>query len=306
MKKVWIGTCGPYGRFGWAPCPKPGMQRSMQRRQEVLDFEDSTADVVATAQYRSMYSLALAGTAKELDGVMFYNELAAGKWGTSRVFLANPMEFETNMMPPSWADPGLVERGWISPAPKDAVLSYSDSPAGALPFRLMPRRLTVTFAASPATTPTSDPYLPQATIPIPPGYTLSLGVTGVLTSGTGRLAVETWASGGAAPIATTNLTLLSETAATRMNATFAGVLNGVAYVRIFLTKADALASVLTLTSMDAQLTPTGVTAPGLTGPHVAGQGNLGLKFADDARVEEYPFIRRRGLSTTLLEVARHA
>lgn len=529
MKKIWIGTPGPYGRFAWAPCPKPGMQRSMQRYQEVLNFEDGTSNVYSpTSQYSSNYSLALAGKHKELDGISFYNELAAGKWGREKVYLANPMEYETNLFPPSWADPGLTERGWVSPvytasgvavdrtnfatnprgiggvnasttyanawlgpttdrgfgtggagtyssaawlpaAPSDvptlgdfarkqwttasttssdtgfqlskygtggtpvtpgqsvaisaylrkqsstskngymraifftsggvqisdvagpvfsipqdpnwvrasaiftapataafalfiaeisgtssvwavndilditgilaekdvlvldsyfdgslpstgATLGYlwtgaanasnsnrraysivhGDTPAS--PYRTMPRRPVFSIAGGAYENPTTSPKVPVLILPVPPGYTLWFGVCGTVHVGGVEVICETWNSGASVPSNGFAAPLLSESGATRLNTSVVGVAGGTAYARIWIRKTTSGMTRVALSSMMAQLYPTGTTPP-LAGLHESGQGNLGLKFADDARVEEYPFLRRRGLSTTLREVA---
>jgi hypothetical protein len=99
-----------------------------------------------------------------------------------------------------------------------------------------------------------------------------------------------------------DLTLLSPTSATRMNATFAG--SSFQAVKVYLTRTSTSGiSTISITSMMARLVETGKSLT-LTGSHAPGEGHTGLEFLDDARVETYTYMYppRKGMSTTLLEV----
>lgn len=146
--------------------------------------------------------------------------------------------------------------------------------------------------------------IPYALIPIPPGYTLHIGYSGAVT-GTGRVVVRAYNSPETF-VSDTVLTPLSETGATRMNATVSGA--SAQYVKVFLQRTDYSASSVTVTSIMAQLWPTG-TSPNLSGNHVEGKGHRGLKFTDTPKVESYvivdPFrnvpVHYKGMSTVLIE-----
>lgn len=149
--------------------------------------------------------------------------------------------------------------------------------------------------------------IPYALIPIPPGYTLHMGVSGSAT-GSAQVVVHGFVAPGnpASPAVTTVLTLLSDTASTRMNASWNG--SSYQYVKVFIRRTSSAASTITLTAMSAQLWPTGYS-PTLTGNFIAGQGHRGLKFADNATVESYVMVDRdrnvpvhyKGMSTRLIE-----
>lgn len=109
-----------------------------------------------------------------------------------------------------------------------------------------------------------------------------------------------------APAATSNLTLLSSSGSTRMNASFSGA--SYQYAKVYITRTSAAVSTITLSSMMAQLWPIGVT-PVTTGNFIEGKGHRGLKFADTATTESYVLVdpnrnipvHYKGLSTTLVE-----
>jgi hypothetical protein len=98
-----------------------------------------------------------------------------------------------------------------------------------------------------------------------------------------------------------DLTLLTDTSSTRMNATFAG--SSYQAVKVYITRTSTTASTITLTSMMARLVETGRSLT-LTGSHAPGEGHTGLEFLDDARVESYTYMYppRKGMSTNLVEV----
>jgi len=143
--------------------------------------------------------------------------------------------------------------------------------------------------------------IPYALIPIPPGYTLHMGVTGSAT-GNAVVRVDLFNSPGnpASPAASNTLTLLSPTASTRLNASWPG--SSYQFAKIYITRTSTAASTITLSSMMAQLWPTGFS-PTLTGQFVFGQGHRGLKFVDNAQTESYVMTtgHLKGLSTTLVE-----
>ncbi len=149
--------------------------------------------------------------------------------------------------------------------------------------------------------------VPYAIIPIPPTHTLHMGITGSAT-GTARVLVQLFNTPAdeAVPVLTTTVTLLSSTGSTRLNHSWSGA--SYQFAKVYINRSSDVASTITLSSMMAQLWPTGVS-PALTGNFIAGQGHRGLKFADDATVESYVIVdpnrnvpvHYKGMSTRLVE-----
>jgi hypothetical protein len=184
--------------------------------------------------------------------------------------------------------------------------TYSDTPANSYALPERQATFNITNAINGYPTLRGDERfgeVPYALIPIPPGYTLHMGVCGSAT-GTAHVRVHAFNSPGnpASPALSTSLTLLSSTGSTRMNTTFSGA--SYQYVKVFLARTayTAAGDTITISSMMAQLWPTG-TSPTLTGNFIAGKGHRGLKFGDDALVQEYVMTNRhlKGLSTRLVE-----
>lgn len=229
----------------------------------------------------------------QIDGVLIYKTVTG-----------NPYTyFDGETQGASWsgAEHASTSRMFV---PTQEV-TISDTPANSynLPSRQATFNIISTANAYPDTALTYG-EIPYALIPIPPGYTLWLGATGSAT-GTALVRVHAFNSPGnpASPAASSSLTLLSSTGAVRLNASYSG--SSYQYVKVFLQRTSLVASTITLSSMMAQLWPTGVTPPLSTtgGSFIEGKGHRGLKFADDAVVESYVMVGRhlKGLSTRLIE-----
>lgn len=202
----------------------------------------------------------------------------------------------------SWGtDPhASISRMYVPAQP----VTMSDTPANSynLPARQANFNLITATSAYPDAALTYGD-IPYALIPIPPGYTLWLGACGSAT-GTAVVRVHAFNAPGnpASPANSSTLTLLSSTGAVRLNASYSGA--SYQYVKVFLQRTSTVDSTITLSSMMAQLWPTGVTPPLATsGSFIEGKGHRGLKFADDAVVESYIMTNRhlKGLSTRLIE-----
>jgi hypothetical protein len=199
-----------------------------------------------------------------------FRSFRRGSFGTSLLRFADPFCYRTNLFAPAWAEPGLIEGGdWPSifdTAPTFAAVSANS-------YGQPIRKATFTITAGANVAPTRDRS--RFIIPIPADMTLHLGVSGSAT-GTGVVHVE--AHNIAAGSSTgSNLTLLTDTGSTRLNASFAG--SAYDYVAVDLRRTSGAASTVTVTSMLAQLWKTTAT-PVLTGNHVPGDGHTGLWFLD--------------------------
>ena len=202
-----------------------------------------------------------------------FSEYRAGEYGEGDFYLANPSAYDLNVLEPRWASPRLVEL--------DHPNIYATDPSwgatAANSYKQPARKGTWSVTTAANATPLTDTTIPFTIIPIPPEYTLHIGCTGAAT-GTAVVRVESWVNGAAAAGATADLTLLSETGSTRMNATVLGATY--AYAKVFITRTSSAASTITPISMMAQL-HLAAASPTLTGLHVRGRGWGGLDFSDE-------------------------
>lgn len=287
MAKLWFGIPGVH--MQWVPCPSIDSTITRNRYIERMQFENGGGDARRSAQYQMQYNFNFSGPAHEVDGIDVFNKFASGFYGDGFIYLAHPANFETNMFPAAWATPALIEQGWANIASSTPSFAATNVTSYGQPQR------TATWNI----TDQAGTYTKSTIIVIPPTHSLHLGVSGIAT-GAGVVRVR--------PINTNNtyatpqdLTLLSKSSATRMNASFAG--SSYQAVEIYITRSDEVASTVSITSMMAQLHQSGGT-PALTNTHYQGEGSTGLMFADDAIVETYIYMYPplKGISTTLVEV----
>ena len=285
--KLWIGIPGVH--MQWVPCPSisSGIQRN--RYVERMQFENGGGDARRSNQYQMEYQFSFSGPAHEVEGIDAFNKFAQGFYGDGLIHLAHPAAFETNLFSAAWATPGIIEQGWANIATAPPVFSNTNVTSYGQPQR------TATWTV------TDDPgvFTKSFTIAIPPTHTLHLGVSGIAT-GSGVVRVRPINTNGSYA-SVQDLTLLSKSASTRMNTTFAG--SSYQAVDIYITRTANTAATVSVTSMMAQLFETGST-PALTDTHYQGEGATGLMFTDDAIVENYLYMHppRKGISTTLVEV----
>lgn len=289
---------GVVAKMREVPIPSSGMQAGSDGYSESLDFEYGGADVVSAPETHRVYEMTWgvreASGSAGLDIIARY---AQKQYGRGLIYFADPYNYGTNLLDPVLASPGLIEQGWRNIF--DTTPTYSAVGANSYDQPLRKATWSVTTTAN--ALPTDKRHV--RVVPIHPDYTLHLGFSGGAT-GTAVLRVRPINADGSYA-ATTDLTLLSETASTRLNATFAG--SSYKAVEIYITRTSSATSTLTLASGMAQLWPTGMS-PVLTGNWIAGQGNTGCKFGEAALPQEYIFVdngrsyRLKGMSTTLVEV----
>jgi hypothetical protein len=286
--QMWMGN--PLTHMQWVPCPNIDSVITRNRYVERMKFQNGGGDVARSSQYQTEYNLNLTGPANELEGIDAFNRFASGFYGDGYIYVAHPALFESNLFSAQWSSPGLIEEGWKNIYPTTTP-TFANTASNT---RSQPIRSATWSVTSAVNTPVY-----KFTIPIPAGYTLNLGASGSRT-GTAVVQVLPILIGGAVA-ATSNLTLLDATAATRMNATFSG---GTYWgVDVYITRTSTATSTITLTSLMAQLYKSSAS-PTLPTSHIMGQGASGMMFADDAIVENYSYMfpPRKGISTTLVEV----
>jgi len=295
---IWFGwTDRTGGFFQWAPAPLKGISVSNAGYTEGMLFENGGRTRARSARYSKVYTITAIGESKEMDGYSVYNKAASGFYGIARKWrFADYYAFETNLFPAGWSEPARRESDWYNTGSSEPT--FSDT--GATSYNQPSRKATFAITTASGATPLSDSSIPYVDIPIPPTHTLRLGCSGART-GTAVVRVESWVNDASTPGATADLTLLSESGSTRMNATVSGASYN--WARIFYTRTSSAASTVTPISLMAQLWATGVT-PSLVGNHITGEGHTQLEFADDAIVEDYEFIYppKKAISTTLEEV----
>ena len=285
--QMWFGIPGMH--LQWVPCPLMGSAVQRNRYVERVQFQNGGGDATRSSQYQMEYQFSFSGPAHEVDGIDVFNKFAQGFYGNGYIELAHPAAFETNLLSAVWASPGIIEYGWsniytVAPVLLETGVTNYGQPEDTAEFAI------TTLANTP---------MKKITLVIPPTHTLYLGASYVAT-GTGVVQVRPTKVDYTLDTAV-NLTPLSHLGSTRMNTTFNGAVHS--SVDIYLTRTDATASTVAITSMMAQLYQTGTT-PTLPSNHYQGEGSTGLAFVDDAIVENYMYMfpPRKGISTTLVEV----
>lgn len=296
IKQFYIGTLG---HLQVAPMPKDGMTVDNAGYTEMMAFENGGAAGVRSAQFRKRYKVSFSGIASDLNGIEYYGRLRSGFHGTGLIYFNNPFDYKTNLLAAGWASPGLGKLGWKTIGDPELVsgVSYTDSLPNAYnqPFT----GATFGITAAVGAVPKQQRY--RHVVVIPPERTLWFGASGS-TTGTGRVYVRPILKGeGVAYDTPVAIAPVNPQSAARLTNSFSGATYKA--VEIYLGRASTAASVLTLTSMMAQLWPNG-SAPTLTGPHIEGHGHTGCMFADDAVTENYLYFYppRKGISTVLEEV----
>lgn len=311
-KKIWFGTlydtqkpgtstATSNTRMSWIPAPDTGMDAGSSGFSEVLEFENGGASVIGSAATHRTYgfdwNLAEASGLQGLDMVRNYQQKV---YGTGTIYWANPMIFDQNVFSPSFSSPLLCQFGW----PSFGIITGYSYTAGSL----FNNPSTYATVSADHMVPNAVP-LTQANhiqvVAIPPTHTAWVGWSGSV-NGAAILAVRgVLAAGGYGPVV--SLPAQSVTGSTRMTNSFSGATYKA--IEVYVTRTAGTAnSLLYMVSAMCQLWPTGVT-PILTGNHIHGQGDTGVRFASNAQVENYVMVdtsgtprHYKGMSADLVEV----
>lgn len=257
---LWFGNSE---RMELVKCALQGWDVPNNGYSETLNYVNGGSGVVRSFASARTYDLSWSGTPEELNPIKAFQQ---GVWGPGPFRVADPITFRTNVLPPNWAAPRLIEVGdWKNIYSVEPTFSDTAANSYGQPARTATWDVTTGSGVQP----------PQVlTVPIPPSHTLYIGASGS-TTGTAVLRVRPVISSASfGPV--TDLTLLSATGSTRMNASFSG--SSYRAVEIYISRSSSAASTISLTSMQAQLWKTGVS-PTLTGNFIPGDGVMGLEFA---------------------------
>jgi hypothetical protein len=252
---------------------------------QVVQKQRGTASVFSSRASHKVFDLSWSGTAEE---TAVFGDYQAGLYGTGKIYFVLPAAKRTNLFSPQWAAPRLIEveaSGWTEIYDTTATFSATTTNVYSQP----PRSATYTTAA---TVPNQ-----RYTIPIAPTETLSLGWTGSAT-GSGAVYYRVLKADGtyATPVA---LTAIAATSSTRMNATIAGNASTAVAVEVYLYGAGTV----TVTSLQAQLWPTGATVTN-TGSFQPGRGFRGLEFLgalDQSIIQDTGDRQQYSVNGTLVE-----
>lgn len=283
------------------PLPRQGMQSQDTGYAAMMPLGNGGNVGLRSSQSHKSYTVSFSGTTSDVSGIDLYPQFRSGHFGSGLLYFNNPYDYETNLLAPGWAAPGLAEEGWYKIAnPATSAVAYSASGAAVASQGQPARTAVYALTGAAGAVPTEQYY--RHVVVIPPTHRLLLGWSGEVV-GAGRVMVRPVTVADGITYATAQaLTPLVTTGATRTNAAFSGATYKA--VEIYLTRETAVSSAVSIASMMARLQPLTDTLSHVTGPHRRGNGHTGCMFADDAVVEDYIYMNppRKGISTTLEEV----
>lgn len=179
--QMWFGNVN---HAQWVPHPQVGMTRNHEGYSETIQFDNGGRYVQRTAASSLGYEMNFpVGDATLYAGIEAFERFASGEYGPDYLHFVDPMWADQNLMPESWASPGLAEQGWKPIYDSDPVFSDVGTNAYNKPLR----NATYTITTDPNTQPTGQNSV--CTLLIPPTHTFSFGACGSV-SGTAVLRAE--------------------------------------------------------------------------------------------------------------------
>lgn len=288
-KLMWFGSYS--GVFKWIPVPDSGIDTSNIGYSEVIQFDDGSANVVGAPGSHRVFEMTWGvREATGASGLDIVKAFSQGVYGTGPFFFADPYNYHTNVLPPSWAAPYLASSHGYWPNPIPSVMPSTSS--SGTPGYDQPQ-LGALWSGL-----TGSPVGDVLYIPIPPGFTLHIGFRAFNQNG--RIDVGYW--NGSSVINSVTPELF--TSPNRFTNSYSGDTYSPGVALQLNPNSNTSLSIL---SGMAQLWENGYT-PSYTGDWHPGQGNLGVKFDRSAIPETYVMADRygnrtlKGLSATLVEV----
>ena len=247
------------------PAPSVNMPSSKQGYFEEVNFLNGGAYARQSVAAHKRYSMTWNSLSR--DEARIITDFADGFYGAGPVYIHDPITADRNVLPQWWATPSL---GGFDGLPLNAddrgVLAFT--PANNLDLPVKSLEYNVTLGKT-----------REIWVPIPPGHTAWVGVYG--QDGTGGTVRATPTAGPSnstdGPVDT--LTLLDVSDDSRFTNSYdSGQWDG---VKISLGGSGSIV----LTGLMVQVLKTGQT-PG-AGSFISGQGNSGLRFANQPSVTPY-------------------
>lgn len=286
-RRTWFGT---RGFETWVPTPAINPDYARSGYQSRADYLGGGAGMRASKNAHNIYTLSW-GTTKTRDEARLITDFADGVYdlqdGINLIYWIDPMAADKNVFPQAWATPSL--------GCEDAPVLVSDAYGFGRPEAVAMAANAFRYPARAARyTQDADSKTLDLYIPIPPGFSLWVGVHGDSNADEHLYAqrVNGYTTVGSA-VDLPALGLTSQRVGTEFSsATSSGVVIG------FNTVASPLT--FTLYGLCAQILPIGQTP--VVGDWISGQGNAGCQF--DGKPGKTPYsakLDRVGLTAKLEE-----
>lgn len=264
---MWFGTVeGPSAKLQFIECPQSGAEHSFTNTFSSGQYQQGGYYQSQSADSAQSYGFTWYGdisSEHDIDEILAYRSKI---YGTGYIYFVDPMWQDDNIFRSNYSNPELIGRGHFNWGHGKPTFSLTPANTNDCPA------FTATWALGDVASGdvTGTPF----TMIIPPDMTLWIGWRGSASDG-GTLVAE---GVGKGLTTVSDLTPLSETGSTYLADSFDG--SDYQAVRVYMTvdTADPAATV-SVTSLVAQLHPTGVTPP-LTGSHRHGKGFSGMMFSD--------------------------
>lgn len=258
---------GNLRKAGWVNAPVTGLDAGSYGSIDVTQYADGgNFSAYQNATHREF---TFSWKTAPIDELQFLFNYRNGLFGSGLLYWGDPYANYYNALTPHWAAPFLSARDWPSLMGKGQFAEVVDVAESAYDQPYLGAKYTL---SAPANT------IPDrmGVLLIPPTQDLWIGFDGTATNG-GVIRVQPiYVDGSEAP--TQDLTLLSHTGATRLNATFSGATYRA--IKFYITSTVTGQSSITLVGGDAVYTNNGI-APDTVGLHHEGRGHSGMRFKSD-------------------------
>jgi hypothetical protein len=288
MRKVYFGNAT---KQLWINAPQTGMSASSAgwvNETKLLSGQTNIRRSQGSHRRFEMNWLGSLNAPALEDSLNVIKDFADGLYGNGPFFWNDPYAVESNILPPNWAAPMLIEKDWFNFA-SGLTPTYTTAAVN----NNYPSKYA-TFTTTGAYTSTT-----KLTLIIPTGYRLYFGWHGPTGgSDTGIRIIPYKRSDGTADTAL-NPNRITAGGAIRTNTN----ISGTTYSRVEILVAAAGAATINVTGMIAQILPES-TSPA-SGGFISGRGTTGLEFAEFPQIEYYSANLNNGqvgMSASLVEV----
>lgn len=282
----------------YIPTPDVGMAWSTVKRSNLIALESGGVyvDDSAASHREGVAEWAIQDPA----AFRIVRDFLDGVWGPGPFFWTDPFAFDTNLLSPAWATPGIIPNGdWpgIYTAPYNNAAWLGDSGILGVPGR------AVTY--SPTNHANAAMPARRFTILIPPGHKLAFASFGSATGAGCIVARPTLANGGLGasrsftPLPFDGIQSFHETGLFPYS-------EGNRLVDIYLARSSSVTSTVTLCGMVARLVREDSTLSTTGVPFVSGDGAGALRFVGGVTETLHyaprdPSRRAKGFSVKLVE-----
>lgn len=225
------------------------------------------------------------GNSTSLEMASLLHSYRDGTYGRGLIWFHDPMYYQVNILPGRVADPSMAVNYEAPPLIRDNFPRFT--PTAANPNRL-PILTAIYDVADAYNAETAED---EIFIPIPPGFTLSLGAVYTTAHASANLYYRT-------PAGTVTITQTSPGASDLMPQS----ISGQPWVRIGMRNTSGAVRAVSITAMMARLLPPG-EAPEPPAPWVKGHGHSGCRFRGTPTLVNYSGVGggQVGVATTLTE-----